>query len=523
MKFNLLSKVKTIVTNYEGAKAFKMSAEMELYTTVVTWSLNDTFYEKDEARMERLRTLIAKCNPVFVGKLAVYARTKMYMRSVPLVLATELAKLHSGDDLVARVTDGVVGRADEITELLACYQVLNQRKGTKKLNRLSKQMQKGLSLAFNRFDEYQFAKYNRDGAVKLRDALFLVHPRAKDDLQQLIFNKIVANDLQTPYTWETELSALGQLNFDSVEAKAIAFRAKWEELIDSGKVGYMALLRNLRNIQEAGVSYAHFKKVCATLSDGEQVAKAKQFPFRYLAAYRELITPTNAVQNIARAAKAAITGNKGYTGELLDALEKAVQASAANIRGFDENTRVLLACDVSGSMQKPISAKSKVLLYDIGLMLAMLLQSRCNNVEVGMFGNYWKTIAVPRHNILGNVQEFYRREGEVGYSTNGYLVIRDLIDRRVQMDKVMLFTDCQLWSSAFGPDDIQKLWVQYKQTIAPAAKLYLFDLAGYGQTPLQLLNNDVYLIAGWSDKVFDVLAAIEKGNSALDLINKIDL
>ncbi|MEO3406380.1 TROVE domain-containing protein [Mucilaginibacter sp. CAU 1740] len=523
MKFNLLSKVKTIVTNYEGAKAFKMSAEMELYTTVVTWSLNDTFYEKDEARMERLRTLIAKCNPVFVGKLAVYARTKMYMRSVPLVLATELAKLHSGDDLVARVTDGVVGRADEITELLACYQVLNQRKGTKKLNRLSKQMQKGLSLAFNRFDEYQFAKYNRDGAVKLRDALFLVHPRAKDDLQQLIFNKIVANNLQTPYTWETELSALGQLNFDSVEAKSIAFRAKWEELIDSGKVGYMALLRNLRNIQEAGVSYAHFKKVCATLSDGEQVAKAKQFPFRYLAAYRELITPTNAVQNIARAAKAAITGNKGYTGELLDALEKAVQASAANIRGFDENTRVLLACDVSGSMQKPISANSKVLLYDIGLMLAMLLQSRCNNVEVGMFGNYWKTIAVPRHNILGNVQEFYRREGEVGYATNGNLVIQDLLDRRVQMDKVMLFTDCQLWNSNSGAYDIQQLWVQYKQTIAPKAKLYLFDLAGYGQTPLQLLNNEVYLIAGWSDKVFDVLAAIEKGNSALDLINKIDL
>lgn len=523
MKFNLLSKVKTIVTNHEGAKAFKMSAEMELYTTVVTWSLNDTFYEKDKTRMERLSKLIAQCNPVFVGKLAVYARTKMYMRSVPLVLATELAKLHSGDDLVARVTDGVIGRADEITELLACYQMVNQRTGTKKLNRLSKQMQKGLSQAFNRFDEYQFAKYNRDGDIKLRDALFLVHPRAKDDLQQLIFNKIVANGLQTPYTWETELSALGQLNFDSVEAKAIAFRAKWEELIDSGKFGYMALLRNLRNIQEAGVSYAHFKKVCATLADGEQVAKAKQFPFRYLAAYRELITPASTVKTIAMAAKAAITGNKGYTGDLLDALEKAVQASAANIRGFDENTRVLLACDVSGSMQKPISANSKVLLYDIGLMLAMLLQSRCNNVEVGMFGNTWKTIAVPRHNILGNVQEFYRREGEVGYSTNGYLVIHDLNIRRVKMDKVMLFTDCQLWNNNNSTNHIQEQWVYYKQHIAPNAKLYLFDLAGYGQTPLQLLQNDVYLVSGWSDKVFDVLAAIEKGSSALDLINKIDL
>ncbi|MBK0379734.1 TROVE domain-containing protein [Mucilaginibacter sp. SD-g] len=527
MKFNLLSKLKTQTVNYAGAKAFTLSPEMELYTAVVTWSLNDSFYEKDEVRLARLQKLITACDPLFVGKLAVYARTKMYMRSVPLVLVAELAKLHSGDDLVARVTDGVIGRADEITELLACYELLNKRKGTKKLNRLSKQLQKGLSTAFNRFDEYQFGKYNRDGAIKLRDALFLVHPKAKDELQQVLFNKIVNGDLQTPYTWETELSALGQLNFDSDEAKAEAFRAKWEELIDSGKLGYMALLRNLRNIQEAGVSYTHFEKVCARLANADKVAKAKQFPFRYLAAYRELINPVTTVpaQSVVKKLTALMQGqNKGYTGQLLDALEKAVQTSAANIKGFDGETRVLLACDVSGSMQVPVSAKSKILLYDVGLMLAMLLQSRCKNVEVGMFGDKWKTIAVPRNNILGNVQEFYRREGEVGYATNGYLVIKDILQRKVQMDKIMLFTDCQLWNSHTNSAlDIQTLWLRYKAEVTPNAKLYLFDLKGYGQTPLQVLRNDVYLVAGWSDKVFEVLAALENGGSALDAINNIEL
>ncbi|QHS57341.1 TROVE domain-containing protein [Mucilaginibacter sp. 14171R-50] len=526
MKFNLLSKFTNQTVNYAGAKAFALSPEMELYTAVVTWSLNDSFYEKDEARLARLQKLIAACNPVFVGKLAVYARTKMYMRSVPLVLVTELAKLHSGDDLVARVTDGVIGRADEITELLACYETLNKRTGTKKLNRLSKQMQKGLSAAFNRFDEYQFGKYNRDGAIKLRDALFLVHPKAKDELQQVLFNKIVNGDLQTPYTWETELSALGQIGFDSEEAKAEAFRAKWEELIDSGKLGYMALLRNLRNIQEAGVSYAHFQKVCARLADADEVARAKQFPFRYLAAYRELkATGTMApVKGLAKKLSALLLGNKGYTSELMNALEKAAQASAANIKGFNHETRVLLACDVSGSMQVPVSAKSKILLYDVGLMLAMLLQSRCKNVEVGMFGDTWKTIVVPRNNILGNVQEFYRREGEVGYSTNGYLVIKDILSRKAQMDKVFLFTDAQLWnSSSTTGDHIQPLWLRYKAEVSPNAKLYLFDLKGYGQAPLQILRNDVYLVAGWSDKVFEVLAALENGSSALDAINNIEL
>jgi hypothetical protein len=523
MKFNLLSKAVTQVKNYEDAKAFAMSPEMELYTAVVTWSLNDSFYEKNEDRLNRLRALMYKCNPVFVGKLAVYARTKMYMRSVPLVLVTELAKLHSGDNLVARVTDGVVGRADEITELLACYELMNKRTGTKKLNRLSKQLQKGLTTAFNRFDEYQFAKYNRDGAIKLRDALFLVHPKAKDELQQVLFNKIVNGTLQTPYTWETELSALGQLSFDSEETKAEAFRTKWEELIDSGKLGYMALLRN---IQEAGISYAHLQKVCVTLADADKVAKAKQFPFRYLAAYRELVNAgtETTVKGLTKKLSALLLGNKGYTGELLDALEKAVQAGAANIKGFDYNTRVLLACDVSGSMQTAVSEKSKVLLYDVGLILAMLLQSRCKNVEVGMFGDSWKTIVVPRNNILGNVQEFYRREGEVGYATNGYLVIKDILSRKVKMDKVMLFTDCQLWnSSSTTGDHIQPLWLRYKAEVAPEAKLYLFDLKGYGQLPLQLLRNDVYLVAGWSDKVFDVLAALETGASALDAINEIEL
>jgi 60 kDa SS-A/Ro ribonucleoprotein len=528
MKFNLFTKTHSNapqITNHEGTPAYTLSPEMELYTAVVTWSLNDSFYEKDENRLLRLRQLMVRCDPVFVGKLAVYARTKMYMRSAPLVLVTELARIHRGDDLVARVTDHVINRADEITELLACYTQLNERQGTKKLNRLSKQLQKGLSAAFNKFDEYQFAKYNRPADIKLRDALFLVHPKAKDELQQLLFNKIAGDTLQTPCTWETELSALGRLNFDSDEAKATAFKAKWEELIDSNKLGYMATLRNLRNMQQAGVSYNHIYKVCTFLSSAVQVAKAKQFPFRFLSAYREIMNTENrsTIHSMLQKVGNALFNNQGYTGEILQALEQAVQASAANIKGFDHNTRVLLACDVSGSMQKPVSAKSKVLLYDVGLMLAMLLQSRCKNVQVGMFGDTWKTITVPRHNILDNVQTFYRREGKVGYATNGYLVIKDLLNRRIVMDKVMLFTDCQLWNNTLGDESIQVLWAQYKKQVAPGAKLYLFDLQGYGQAPLQVMHHQVYLLAGWSDKIFEVLEALDRGGSAITEINKIEL
>ena len=505
MKFNIFKRKVNAVANYEGAKAWKLTPEMELYSAVVTAGLSDTFYEKDGKRLARVQELMKLNDAEFVAKLAVYARTRMYMRSIPLVLAVELAKQNSGNAIVGKTVSGVVQRADEITELLAYYQIANQRKGAKKLNRLSKQVQKGLTAAFNRFDEYQFSKYNRAAGVTLRDALFLVHPKAKSDEQQQLFNKIASNDLATAYTWETELSALGQQKFADENAKAAAFRAKWEELIDSGRIGYMALLRNLRNLMEAAISWEHMKKVCRLLADEKAVAGSKQLPFRFLAAYREIKVMKS-----------------DYTSMVLNALEDAVAASAKNISGFDERTRVLIACDVSGSMQKPISAKSKVLLFDIGLMLGMLLQNRCQRVVSGMFGNTWKIINMPNRGILANVDKYYQREGEVGYATNGYKVINDLIARKAIMDKVMIFTDCQLWNSNGNGDSLSSAWSSYKK-MSPQAKLYLFDLAGYGQAPISVQRDDVTLIAGWSDKVFEVLNANESGDEAIKVIQQIEL
>ncbi|MDR1624223.1 MAG: TROVE domain-containing protein [Tannerellaceae bacterium] len=498
MKFNVTNKGMDKVLNHEGAPAYRLSAELSLYSAVVTSLQSDFFYEKAERR--RICELIAQSEPLFVAQLAVYARTKMNLRSVPLVLAVELAKVHKGDDLLCRMVSRIVQRADEITKLLAYYQVANNRGGFKKLNRLSKQLQAGLQEAFNRFDEYQFAKYNRDTAVGLRDALFLVHPKAKNEEQQMLFNKIVKDMLETPYTWETELSAVGQVKYADDAKRALAFRAKWEELIDSRKMGYMALMRNLQNIMEANVSSEHMTKVCVSLSSAEAVRRSRQLPFRFLSAYREV----SRVPSL-------------YAGRIMDALEEAVWVSTENIAGFNENTNVLLACDVSASMQKPVSPKSKVQLYDIGLMLAMLLKSHCKNVISGMFGSSWKVMNMPSKSILSNVDAFYRREGEVGYATNGYLVVEYLLEKNIRMDKVMIFTDIQLWNSV-GDTLIWPLWRRYKNRY-PSSRLYLFDLAGYGTTPLNVAEVEgVYLIAGWSDKIFNVLSALENNESTLSEI-----
>lgn len=507
MNYNSMLKDKKSELNYEGAKAYAMAPELELYSAVVTASLSDSFYEKQDERVNRIARLIGKVSPEFVARLAVYTRTEMHLRSIPLLLLVELAKIHNGDDLVARAVEKTVLRADEIMELLMCYQWRNPSNDErKKLAKLSRQLQNGLQRAFNRFDEYQFAKYDRDNLeVKLRDALFLVHPKAKDEQQQVIFDKIVNRQLEIPYTWETELSALGQQKFESDEARAMAFAMKWQELIESGKLGYMALMRNLRNILQSDVPINAVQRVCNRLSDAGQVAKSKQLPFRYLSAYREIekVNSTN-------------------TAMVMNALEAAVKCSASNIEGFDDNTRVLLASDVSGSMWSPISQRSTVRNFDIGLLLSMLLRNRCKQVVSGIFGDDWKVVNMPTGNILMATRQLEKLGNTVGFSTNGYKVIDWLFEQEMVMDKVMMFTDMQMWDSTGRYKEFENSWKEYKQ-MAPQAKLYLFDLAGYGQLPMRLAEPDVYLIAGWSDRVFDVLAAIDKGEDALEVINSIEI
>jgi 60 kDa SS-A/Ro ribonucleoprotein len=508
MRFNLFRAKAPPVRNHEGALAYPLSPALELYAAVATAALSDQFYEAADTRLARLRELVAQNEPAFVARLAVYAREQLHLRSVPLVLAVELARRHRGDNLVSRLVARVVQRADEIPELLAYYAQANGRTGAKTLGRLSKQVQHGLALAFNRFDAYQLAKYNRDGAaVRLRDALFLVHPKPRDEAQQAVFDQLVAGTLPVPYTWETELSAVGQVAYPSPAERQAAVARTWQTLVASRRLGYMALLRNLRNLLEANVSAETLALACATLADAGQVARARQLPFRFLAAYRKVL---------------ALDG--GAVAPVLAALESAIASSASNLRGFGADTRVVVACDVSGSMQKPISPRSKVLLYDVGLVLAMLLQSHCQHVVTGLFGDVWQRITLPQGPVLGNVQALYGRANAVGYSTNGYLMVQDLRQRREVVDKVMLFTDCQLWSGPGRNDALAQEWAAYRANVAPQARLYLFDLAGYGPTPLDVrAEQGVALIAGWSDKVFDVLAALENGGDALTEIQQIEL
>jgi hypothetical protein len=272
------------------------------------------------------------------------------------------------------------------------------------------------------------------------------------------------------------------------------------------------MLRNLRNILEADVSGEHINKVCDLLSDENAVKNSKQFPFRFLSAYRMLGQ---------RPSRGYYDNNDSnlsspYLGNVLDALETAMVHSSQNIKGFD-NDRVLIATDVSASMMSPVSSKSVITMYDIGSVLSMMMYRACKVSTCGIFGNKWMTMNFPKESILRNANDIWKIEGKVGYSTNGYKVLQWANNNNYHYDKIMMFTDCELYGGS-----IQNEWKIFKER-NPKAKIYLFNLNGYGTSPLNIQSNDVYLISGWSDRIFDILNSLDKGKDVLNIINEIPL
>src|SRR5215469_6038082 len=247
---------------HEGAAARNISTEHQLRRSVLACLLWESqFYEDGVEIAGRIAELVPKVEATKVAALAVEAREQMKLRHVPLLLVREMARHASHRRLVAETLERVIQRADELAEFVAIY----WKDGRVPL---SAQVKKGLAAAFPKFDEYQLAKYDRGGPVKLRDVLFLCHAKPRDEAQAAVWKRLIWGRLTTPDTWEVALSS----GADKREA--------WERLLREQKLGALGLLRNLRNMREAGVDEA---LVLAALGS---MSTARVLPFRFLAAAR---------------------------------------------------------------------------------------------------------------------------------------------------------------------------------------------------------------------------------------------
>jgi len=420
------------IRTHEGAKAKAVTPEQQLRRSVMAcmlWEKN--FYEDGDEVAKRIAETIKHVPAYKVALIAVEAREKMKLRHVPLLIVREMARLETHRNFVSRTLERVIQRADELAEFLAIY----WRDGKVPL---SAQVKKGLARAFTKFDEYALSKYNRDGAIKLRDVLFLCHAKPKDEGQAILWKKLIAGELSTPDTWEVSLSA----GKDKKET--------WERLISEGKLGGLALLRNLRNMKDAGVS----EKIL--FAGIERMKTDRILPFRFIAAAR-------------------------YAPQWEDKIEPVMLRCLEGKRKLPGTTALLL--DRSGSMDCQISAKSDLTRYDAACGLAILVRELAENVKIFSFGTNI-TVVPPRRG-------FALRDA-LGDATGGTLLgaATRWVYAHEQFDRLIVLTDEQ--SQDAVPD--------------PKGVAYMVNLAseknGVGYGPWIHVD-------GWSESVIDFITELE--------------
>jgi len=428
LKLSLLPRPRT----HEGAPAVTISPEAALRRSVLACMLwENEFYESGETIAARIRALVPQVEPATVAALAVEARTAMKLRHAPLLLAREMARYATHRSLVAETLVRVIQRADELAEFVAIYWADGRTP-------LAASVKKGLAAAFTSFDEYALAKYDRTGAVRLRDVLFLCHARPRDTAQAELWKRLAAGELTTPDTWEVALSSGGDK------------RAHWERLLVGGRLGALALLRNLRNMKAAGVSEDY---IAAAL---ETMRTDRVLPFRFLAAAR-------------------------YAPQWEPNLERAMFRSlgeADRLAG-----RTVLLVDVSGSMVAPLSARSTMLRTDAAYGLAVLLTEVAEKVSVYTFSDACAAIPPRRGFALRDAMEVSQRHG-------GTRLGAALDSIREQYDRIIVITDEQ----------------SHDRVGAPRGRGYMINVAsarnGVGYGPWTHID-------GFSEAVIDYIREIE--------------
>lgn len=436
---------------YEGTPAKRLNAEQELRRALAACLLwEDQFYESGEDIGERIRRLSLTVPPETAASLAREARTAFKLRHAPLWVARALASgTVAQKAVVAGLLADIIQRPDELSEFLALY----WKNGKVPIAACVK---KGLAKAFAKFTAAALAKYNRDDAIKLRDVLFLVHAKPTNAEQAATWKQLVEGTLPVPDTWETALSSGADK------------KSTWERLLAEGKLGALALLRNLRNMQQAGVDEGLIRTGLATMR------VERVLPFRFIAAAR-------------------------YAPRLEPELETAM------FRCLDGQAKLpghtALVVDTSPSMwMAKVSARSDMDRFDAAAALAILCREVCESVSVYAFNNRAYDVPARRGFALRDALNATK-----GDASMGGLAVEQA--NRHGYDRIIVLTDGEwhypatnvTWGSAVAP----------AQAVSPAPlteKAYLINVASYRNA---VGSAKWVMLDGWSEGVVEWIRAVE--------------
>ena len=510
---HLTAPVRTVrrrTLTHEGGAAFLRDAESELFLLAATNMVGEhTFYElaaDRDARFVDLVHAVTASNPAFVagsdpehGKvgLAHYLRTTMLMRSAAVVMAAEYVAAGGagGRSVVGRALQ----RADEPAELLG-YWLANHGRN------LPMPVKRGVADAVRRlYTERAALRY--DGlsrGLRMADVLELTHPSPRDERQSALFRYLLDrrhhdDAVADPATLPVIAAATALEAVPADERRTVLRRRgpdalaragfswerlsgwlpggmdaeAWESVIPS--MGVMALVRNLRNLDRAGISEAATEAVIARITDAEDVAEARLFPYQVWAAYRH--APSD---------------------DWKRALGRTLDHTMANVPALDAT---LVVIDTSASMQARVSNRSKVARVEVAAVMAMATAKRSSDVDVVIYG---QTDALVRGlggaSVLAGVDEVVRSVGSVGHATFGHTAVARWFDPR-RHRRAVIFTDDQQHDSGHVRLDHVPL-------------VYTVDLAGYRPSALPAGERGRYTLGGFTDATFTAMKVLEDGRNA---------
>ena len=480
-----LPQTRDATTNHAGGLAFTNKHETELYKLVCTSLLQDKYYAPLSSEYVRLIELITACEPSFVLKLASYARTAMKMRSIPVVLLVEVAVRHKNVG-TRQYVPRVVRRADKFAEIIAYYIKFH---GEGKINKFPNSLRRGMADALESrkegdeyvFTEYHFAKYKRSGHdIGLVDVVNIVRPKPATRERSRLYQRLLTNSLNPARTWETTVSAQGST------------REVWEDV--SKDMGIMALIRNIRNFTEKGATAA-LDEVVRACNSRDRVLGSRMLPHRWYMALR--------------AAKMA-----GASGRVLSALSNAMDTSVESVPEFEGATAILV--DLSGSMSNRLSGKSRMTYLGVSSLFGAILKKKNPDSQVVAFGSTAKVVHLnPSDSIL--TMATHIESERVGHATYAGKAVQLLSGNK--FDRLILLSDMQVYGSDCAPEFVMSLQ-SYRREVNSGCYLYSIDLAGMVNSVAPETNPKNILLAGWSERLFDLIPAIEGEVDAVENIKR---
>ena len=510
-RFNLPNHAPDAV-NMEKAPAWQMSPKLELAAILLTSLMTDQFYRSSADAQKRLATLTAQ-EPQFAARAALYARREFGMRSASHVAAAAIARSAKGETWTKDFFRKIIYRPDDMAEILA---LLADSKG--QLNAVPNSVKKGFGQAISQLSPYQLAKYRLAGhKVNLADIVNLCHPKPTERNRQAL-KSLMKGELRLDNenaTWEARLSAAGQEqgadDAETAELQAAAKEQAWSDLLSNNRLGYFALIRNLRNIHSQAPEVLDL--ALEQLRDPARIKRSLVFPYRYLTAMQHTPDEPRIRAAISDAADLALNNAPLLPGRTL----VCVDNSGSMSWGAGSQVQVARRRRKTGKESQPQTLLPTVTASHQAAMFAAAIfkaspQNKDSQVEIITFGNdaKYRRNLNPRDSLLSLTFALIENQGGTSYEA----IFKKAAEEKQAYDRFIILSDSQSWLGHTGQVALRN----YRQSTEANPSIYAIDLVSYGT--LQFPEEKCAAIAGFSEKIFDLMALLEDDRNAL--LNRIE-